>query len=166
MSYGSWFSLHLSCNFILRMHARNHKESSIQPLIRDGYCLCRQKAARPLQLVEQSLIFSFFFSSHFHLSIGYVLCWEEAGQNETCVSQTLSNSTLTYKVTGLTSLTTYTLQVAAVTQAGTGAATSSTISTGLPPGLHTTTNTHFNASITLMHQILPWGSVIVTVFEL
>ncbi|XDV14672.1 hypothetical protein PO909_014885, partial [Leuciscus waleckii] len=50
---------------------------------------------------------------------GYVLCWEEDGQNETRVSQTLSNSTLAYKVTGLTSLTTYTLQVAAVTQAGT-----------------------------------------------
>ncbi|XP_067259435.1 protein sidekick-1 [Chanodichthys erythropterus] len=66
---------------------------------------------------------------------GYVLCWEEAGQNETRVSQTLSNSTLAYKVTGLTSLTTYTLQVAAVTQAGTGTATSSTISTGLPPEL-------------------------------
>ncbi|KTG37004.1 hypothetical protein cypCar_00042934, partial [Cyprinus carpio] len=67
--------------------------------------------------------------------IGYVLCWEEAGQNETRVSQTLSNSTLAYEVTGLTSLTTYTLQVAAVTQAGTGTATSSTISTGLPPEL-------------------------------
>uniref|UniRef100_A0A8C2CMV1 Sidekick cell adhesion molecule 1b n=1 Tax=Cyprinus carpio TaxID=7962 RepID=A0A8C2CMV1_CYPCA len=66
---------------------------------------------------------------------GYVLCWEEAGQNETRVSQTLSNSTLAYEVTGLTSLTTYTLQVAAVTQAGTGTATSSTISTGLPPEL-------------------------------
>uniref|UniRef100_A0A673G3Q7 Protein sidekick-1-like n=1 Tax=Sinocyclocheilus rhinocerous TaxID=307959 RepID=A0A673G3Q7_9TELE len=66
---------------------------------------------------------------------GYVLCWEETGQNETRVSQTLSNSMLTYKVTGLTSLTTYTLQVAAGTQAGTGAATSSTISTGLPPEL-------------------------------
>ncbi|KAI7810703.1 putative protein sidekick-1 [Triplophysa rosa] len=66
---------------------------------------------------------------------GYVLCWEEAGQNETRVMHTLSNSTLVYKVTGLTSLTTYTLQVAAVTQAGTGMATSSTISTGLPPEL-------------------------------
>uniref|UniRef100_A0A672MXE1 Sidekick cell adhesion molecule 1 n=1 Tax=Sinocyclocheilus grahami TaxID=75366 RepID=A0A672MXE1_SINGR len=66
---------------------------------------------------------------------GYVLCWEEAGQNETRVSQTLSNSTLAYEVTGLTSLITYTLQVAAVTQAGTGTATSSTISTGLPPEL-------------------------------
>uniref|UniRef100_A0A8C1R1Z1 Sidekick cell adhesion molecule 1b n=1 Tax=Cyprinus carpio TaxID=7962 RepID=A0A8C1R1Z1_CYPCA len=66
---------------------------------------------------------------------GYVLCWEEAGENETRVSQTLSNSTLAYEVTGLTSLTTYTLQVAAVTQAGTGTATSSTISTGLPPEL-------------------------------
>ncbi|XP_058645547.1 protein sidekick-1 isoform X2 [Onychostoma macrolepis] len=66
---------------------------------------------------------------------GYILSWEEAGQNKTRVSQALSNSTLTYKVTGLTSLTTYTLQVAALTQAGTGAATSSTISTGLPPEL-------------------------------
>ncbi|XP_056317966.1 protein sidekick-1 [Danio aesculapii] len=66
---------------------------------------------------------------------GYVLSWEEAGQNETLVSQTLSNSTLAYKVTGLTSLTTYALQVAAVTQAGVGASTSSTISTGLPPEL-------------------------------
>lgn len=31
---------------------------------------------------------------------------------------------------------------------------------------HSQTNTHFNASITLMHQILPWESVIVTVFKL
>ncbi|XP_065110429.1 protein sidekick-1 isoform X1 [Paramisgurnus dabryanus] len=66
---------------------------------------------------------------------GYILCWEEADQNETRVSHTLSNSTLAFKVTGLTSLTTYTLQVAAVTQAGTGTTTSSTISTGLPPEL-------------------------------
>ncbi|KAA0722521.1 Protein sidekick-1 [Triplophysa tibetana] len=66
---------------------------------------------------------------------GYVLCWEEAVENESRVTHTLSNSTLVYKVTGLTSLTMYTLQVAAVTQAGTGTATSSTISTGLPPEL-------------------------------
>ncbi len=31
---------------------------------------------------------------------------------------------------------------------------------------HSQTNTHFSPSIPLMHQILPWGSVIVTMFKL
>ena len=46
----------------------------------------------------------------------------------------MPNSTLEYKVTGLTSLTTYTLEVAAITGAGIGTVTSSTISSGVPPG--------------------------------
>lgn len=113
------------------IHARDRTESSNQPIIREGYY--RHQAVK--WFTKPTFLFLL-------LSIGYVLCWEEDGQNETHVSQTLSNSTLAYKVTGLTSLTTYTLQVAAVTQAGTGAATSSTISTGLPPGLHTLKQTH------------------------
>ncbi|XP_041942102.1 protein sidekick-1 isoform X2 [Alosa sapidissima] len=66
---------------------------------------------------------------------GYLISWEVAGRNWTRVTQTMSNTTLEYKVTGLTSLTTYTLEVAANTEAGVGTVTSSTISSGVPPEL-------------------------------
>ncbi|XP_064171799.1 protein sidekick-1 [Anguilla rostrata] len=66
---------------------------------------------------------------------GYLVSWEVPGKNSSRVSRTLANTTLEYKVTGLTSLTTYTLEVAAMTEAGTGAVTSSTISSGVPPEL-------------------------------
>lgn len=49
----------------------------------------------------------------------------------------LSNSTLQYQLTGLTSTTPYTIQVAALTAAGRGTVTSSTVSTGVPPGMDT-----------------------------
>uniref|UniRef100_A0A8C9XQ01 Sidekick cell adhesion molecule 1 n=1 Tax=Sander lucioperca TaxID=283035 RepID=A0A8C9XQ01_SANLU len=49
--------------------------------------------------------------------------------------RSLSNSTLQYQLTGLTSTTVYALQVAALTAAGRGVVTSSTISTGVPPEL-------------------------------
>lgn len=65
---------------------------------------------------------------------GYLLSWEAQGQKESRVKRTMSNSTLEYKVTGLTSLTTYTLEVAAMTGAGMGTLSSSTISSGVPPG--------------------------------
>ncbi|XP_039630055.1 protein sidekick-1 isoform X2 [Polypterus senegalus] len=65
--------------------------------------------------------------------IGYQITWEAYGKNETRVIQMLSNSTLEYKVTGLTSLTTYTIEVAAVTAAGMGVVSSSAISSGVPP---------------------------------
>lgn len=65
---------------------------------------------------------------------GYLLSWEAQGQKESRVERTMSNSTLEYKVTGLTSLTTYTLEVAAMTGAGMGTLSSSTISSGVPPG--------------------------------
>lgn len=65
---------------------------------------------------------------------GYLLSWEAQGQKESRVERTMSNSTLEYKVTGLTSLTTYTLEVAAINGAGTGMLSSSTISSGVPPG--------------------------------
>lgn len=65
---------------------------------------------------------------------GYLLSWEAQGQKDSRVERTMSNSTLEYKVTGLTSLTTYTLEVAAVTAAGMGTLSSSTISSGVPPG--------------------------------
>ncbi|XP_017558685.1 protein sidekick-1 isoform X3 [Pygocentrus nattereri] len=66
---------------------------------------------------------------------GYLLSWEAQGKNQSRVARTMPNSTLEYKVTGLTSLTTYTLEVAAMTGAGIGTVTSSTISSGVPPEL-------------------------------
>ncbi|KAG7459979.1 hypothetical protein MATL_G00216340 [Megalops atlanticus] len=67
--------------------------------------------------------------------IGYLVSWEVQGQNSSRVSRTLPNTTLHYKVTGLTALTTYSLEVAAMTEAGMGTVTSSTISSGVPPEL-------------------------------
>ncbi|XP_062868629.1 protein sidekick-1 isoform X2 [Trichomycterus rosablanca] len=66
---------------------------------------------------------------------GYFVSWEAQGQKESRVERTMPNSTLEYKVTGLTSLTTYTLEVAAMTGAGVGMLSSSTISSGVPPEL-------------------------------
>lgn len=65
---------------------------------------------------------------------GYQISWEVYGRNESRLARTLSNSTLEYKITGLSSLTTYTIEVAAVTAQGSGWVTSSTISSGVPPG--------------------------------
>ncbi|KAL4658231.1 protein sidekick-1-like [Arapaima gigas] len=67
--------------------------------------------------------------------VGYHVSWEVQGKNSTRVTHALPNTTLEYKVTGLTSLTTYTLEVAAATGAGMGAITASTISSGVPPEL-------------------------------
>nr|XP_021535737.1 protein sidekick-1 [Neomonachus schauinslandi] len=66
---------------------------------------------------------------------GYQVSWEVYGQNSSRLTHTLSNTTHEYKIRGLSSLTTYTIDVAAVTAAGTGLATSSTISSGVPPEL-------------------------------
>ncbi|XP_036967865.1 protein sidekick-1-like isoform X2 [Acanthopagrus latus] len=66
---------------------------------------------------------------------GYVMWWEVPGVESSREERSLSNSTLQYQLTGLTSTTTYTLQVAALTAAGRGVVTSSTISTGVPPEL-------------------------------
>ncbi|XP_047434773.1 protein sidekick-1-like isoform X2 [Mugil cephalus] len=66
---------------------------------------------------------------------GYVLWWEAPGVESSREERSLSNSTLQYQLTGLTSTTAYTLQVAARTAAGRGVVTSSTISTGVPPEL-------------------------------
>ena len=46
----------------------------------------------------------------------------------------LPNVTLEYRVTGLTALTTYTIEVAAMTAKGQGQVSASTISSGVPPG--------------------------------
>ena len=73
---------------------------------------------------------------------GYMLWWEVPGVEKSREERSLSNSTLQYQLTGLTSTTAYTLQVAALTAAGRGAVTSSTISTGVPPG--TVNYTHSN----------------------
>uniref|UniRef100_A0A8C4GWL9 Protein sidekick-1 n=1 Tax=Dicentrarchus labrax TaxID=13489 RepID=A0A8C4GWL9_DICLA len=66
---------------------------------------------------------------------GYVLWWEMSGVESSREERSLSNSTLQYQLTGLTSTTVYKLQVAALTAAGRGVVTSSTISTGVPPEL-------------------------------
>uniref|UniRef100_A0A6Q2ZJC6 Sidekick cell adhesion molecule 1a n=1 Tax=Esox lucius TaxID=8010 RepID=A0A6Q2ZJC6_ESOLU len=68
---------------------------------------------------------------------GYVIMWCVSGSevNVSCEERLLSNSTLHYKVTGLTSMTSYTLKVAAMTAAGRGVVTISTISSGVPPEL-------------------------------
>lgn len=66
---------------------------------------------------------------------GYQLSWEVYGRNESRLTRTLTNTTLEYKITGLSSLTTYTIEVAAVTAKGSGWVTSSTISSGVPPEL-------------------------------
>lgn len=65
---------------------------------------------------------------------GYMLWWEVPNVRSSRVERALSNSTLEYQLTGLTSTTAYTIQVAALTGAGQGVVTSSTVSTGVPPG--------------------------------
>ncbi|KAM6424584.1 protein sidekick-1 isoform 6-T6 [Liasis olivaceus] len=67
--------------------------------------------------------------------IGYQISWEVYSRNESRLARTLANTTLEYKITGLSSLTTYTIEVAAMTAKGTGSVTSSTISSGVPPEL-------------------------------
>ncbi|XP_054992318.1 protein sidekick-1 isoform X1 [Sorex araneus] len=69
------------------------------------------------------------------LLTGYRVCWEVYGQNQSRLSRTLSNTTREFKVQGLASLTTYVIEVAALTAAGAGLPVSSTISSGVPPEL-------------------------------
>ncbi|XP_035993338.1 protein sidekick-1 isoform X2 [Fundulus heteroclitus] len=66
---------------------------------------------------------------------GYMLWWEAPSVKSSRVDRSLSNSTLQYQLTGLTSTTAYTIQVAARTGAGQGVVASATISTGVPPEL-------------------------------
>ncbi|KFO25348.1 Protein sidekick-1 [Fukomys damarensis] len=66
---------------------------------------------------------------------GYRISWEVYGKNDSRLTHTLNSMTHEYKIRGLSSLTTYTIEVAAVTAAGVGLATSSTISSGVPPDL-------------------------------
>lgn len=68
------------------------------------------------------------------LLLGYQVSWEVYGRNGSRLTHTLNSTTREYKIQGLSSLTTYTIDVAAVTAAGAGLATSSTISSGVPPG--------------------------------
>ncbi|NXD62073.1 SDK2 protein, partial [Eolophus roseicapillus] len=65
---------------------------------------------------------------------GYRISWEEYNRTNTRVTHYLPNVTLEYRVTGLTALTTYTIEVAAMTSKGQGQLSSSTISSGVPPG--------------------------------
>lgn len=65
---------------------------------------------------------------------GYRISWEEYNRTNTRVTHYLPNVTLEYRVTGLTALTTYTIEVAGMTSKGQGQLSSSTISSGVPPG--------------------------------
>lgn len=65
---------------------------------------------------------------------GYQISWEVYGKSDSRMERTLNSSTHEYKIQGLSSLTTYTIDVAALTAVGAGLATSSTISSGVPPG--------------------------------
>lgn len=65
---------------------------------------------------------------------GYRISWEEFNRTNTRVTHYLPNLTQEYRVTGLTALTTYTIQVAGMTSKGQGQLSSSTISSGVPPG--------------------------------
>lgn len=67
-------------------------------------------------------------------SPGYRISWEEYNRTNTRVTHYLPNVTLEYRVTGLTALTTYTIEVAAMTAKGQGQVSASTISSGVPPG--------------------------------
>ncbi|XP_038831259.1 protein sidekick-2 [Salvelinus namaycush] len=66
---------------------------------------------------------------------GYRISWEEFNRTNTRVTHYLPNVTLEYRVTGLTALTTYTIEVAGMTSKGQGQLSSSTISSGVPPEL-------------------------------
>ncbi|KAM4525656.1 protein sidekick-2 isoform 3-T3 [Odontesthes bonariensis] len=66
---------------------------------------------------------------------GYRISWEEFNRTNTRVTHYLPNVTLEYRVTGLTALTTYTIEVAGMTSKGQGLLSSSTISSGVPPEL-------------------------------
>ncbi|XP_061567904.1 protein sidekick-2 isoform X2 [Cololabis saira] len=66
---------------------------------------------------------------------GFRISWEEFNRTNTRVTHYLPNVTQDYKVTGLTALTTYTIQVAAMTSKGQGQLSASTISSGVPPEL-------------------------------
>ncbi|XP_069381285.1 protein sidekick-2 isoform X2 [Paralichthys olivaceus] len=66
---------------------------------------------------------------------GYRISWEEFNRTNTRVTHYLPSLTQEYKVTGLTALTTYTIQVAAMTAKGQGQLSASTISSGVPPEL-------------------------------
>lgn len=68
------------------------------------------------------------------VSPGYRISWEEYNRTNTRVTHYLPNATLEYRVTGLTALTTYTIEVAAMTAKGQGQVSASTISSGVPPG--------------------------------
>lgn len=68
------------------------------------------------------------------ISSGYRISWEEFNRTNTRVTHYLPNVTLEYRVTGLTALTTYTIEVAGMTSKGQGLLSSSTISSGVPPG--------------------------------
>lgn len=75
-------------------------------------------------------------NSHYHCGLlpGYRISWEEYNRTNTRVTHYLPNVTLEYRVTGLTALTTYTIEVAAMTSKGQGQVSASTISSGVPPG--------------------------------
>uniref|UniRef100_A0A4W3K1G6 Sidekick cell adhesion molecule 1 n=1 Tax=Callorhinchus milii TaxID=7868 RepID=A0A4W3K1G6_CALMI len=66
---------------------------------------------------------------------GYQISWTVYNQNHSRLTRMLPNTTHEFKITGLASLTTYIIEVAALTSVGSGVVTSSSISSGVPPEL-------------------------------
>ncbi|XP_035870614.1 protein sidekick-1 isoform X1 [Phyllostomus discolor] len=66
---------------------------------------------------------------------GYRVSWEAYGRSDSRLTDTLNSTTREYTIRGLSARTTYTIDVAARTAAGAGLASSSTISSGVPPEL-------------------------------
>ena len=66
------------------------------------------------------------------VSAGYEVSWEVFGRNDSRLTLTLNSTTHEFKIKGLSSLTTYTIDVAAVTAVGVGLATSSIFSSHPP----------------------------------
>lgn len=90
---------------------------------------------------------------------GYRISWEEFNRTNTRVTHYLPNLTQEYKVTGLTALTTYTIQVAAMTAKGQGQLSASTISSGVPPGQTETLRRLNSELIQTASKISPFHSL-------
>uniref|UniRef100_A0A3Q3X8V9 Uncharacterized protein n=1 Tax=Mola mola TaxID=94237 RepID=A0A3Q3X8V9_MOLML len=85
------------------------------------------------EILDTSLKVSWSEPSEKNGVLTYRISWEEYNRTNTRVTHYLPNVTLEYRVTGLTALTTYTIEVAGMTSKGQGQLSSSTISSGVPP---------------------------------
>ncbi|MEQ2177407.1 hypothetical protein GOODEAATRI_003170, partial [Goodea atripinnis] len=115
----------------------NHQNGPLQGYIISAHCATRKRKSRGCQLHHCAFYLECPKSSVYQWNQpgvqGYRISWEEFNRTNTRVTHYLPNLTQEYKVTGLTALTTYTIQVAAMTSKGQGQLSASTISSGVPP---------------------------------